>query len=146
VRRGCTAALLLICLAGPIGVLAQNVSQATHVVPAPTDQRTPPQTLILSKSAEAEARRLAVSLGKAKSLELQQPPTQRRSWISRHPTLFGALVGAGAGAASSVVGVGELYCASGSDEDCLFYGASGVLFGAGLGAGVGALVGHFVGK
>jgi hypothetical protein len=145
VRRGGTA-LLLICLAGPIGVLAQDVSQAALVVPAPTDQRTPPQTLILSTSAEVEARRLAVSLGRAKSLELQQPPTQRRSWISRHPTLFGALVGAGAGAASSVVGwanciallvATKTVCSTELVESCS---------GQGRAQGVGALVGHLVGK
>lgn len=75
-----------------------------------------------------------------------QQSTPSRSWIRRHPVLFGALLGGAAGAVSSAGRWTELYCASGGDEDCLFHGGSGVLFGAGVGAGVGALVGALVGR
>jgi hypothetical protein len=71
---------------------------------------------------------------------------QHRSWIRRHPALFGALVGGAAGAASSAGRWTELYCASGGDEDCLFHGGAGVMFGAGVGAGIGALVGGLIGR
>jgi hypothetical protein len=74
----------------------------------------------------------------------QQPGSQRRGWISRHPALFGALVGAAGGAVSAATMENEWFC-SGGDDDCLFYGGSRVLVGAGMGAGVGALVGWLVG-
>ena len=70
----------------------------------------------------------------------QQPGSQRRGWLGRHPALFGALVGAGAGAVSAMTLENELFC-SGGDEDCVFHGGSRALTGAAMGAGVGALVG-----
>jgi hypothetical protein len=68
-----------------------------------------------------------------------------RSWIGRHPALFGALVGAGAGMVAAGTMENELFCSSGSDEDCLFYTGSRFAVGAGIGAGAGALVGWIVG-
>ena len=73
-----------------------------------------------------------------------QAGSQRRGWIARHPALFGALIGAGVGAVSAVTLENELFC-SGGDEDCVFYGGSRALIGAGVGAGVGALVGWIAG-
>ncbi len=73
----------------------------------------------------------------------QAPASPRRNWIRRHPALFGALVGAGAGAISSATMENELFC-SGGDEDCLIYGGGRVLVGAGIGAGIGALAGWLV--
>ena len=76
----------------------------------------------------------------------QQPALQNRGWIGRHPGLFGALVGAGAGMAFSNATDNEWFC-SGSDDDCLFYTRrSRTLVGAGMGAGVGALVGWLAGR
>jgi hypothetical protein len=69
----------------------------------------------------------------------------RPNWMKRHPVLFGALVGAGAGAIFGLISENELIC-SGGDEDCLFYGAKRPLVGAGLGAGTGALVGLTLGR
>ncbi len=69
---------------------------------------------------------------------------RKRSWPSRHPVLFGALVGAGGGAVASGAMNNELFC-GGTDEDCFFYGGSRLAVGAGIGAGVGALVGLMVG-
>jgi hypothetical protein len=73
-----------------------------------------------------------------------QPDELGRPWISRHPVLFGALVGAGAGAVSSAVQENELFCSRG-DEDCFFHGSSRFAVGAGIGAGIGAAVGLVVG-
>lgn len=69
----------------------------------------------------------------------------QRSWIGRHPALFGALVGAGAGVVAAGTMENELFCSTGSDEDCVFYTGSRFAVGAGIGAGVGALVGWIVG-
>ena len=68
-----------------------------------------------------------------------------RSWIGRHPALFGALVGAGAGLVAAGTMDNEMFCGTGSDEDCIFYNSSRFAVGAGVGAGVGALVGWIVG-
>lgn len=77
------------------------------------------------------------------ALSVQQPATRSskpRSWISQHPALFGALVGAGAGALASGTMENELFC-SGGDEDCFFHGGSRLLVGAGMGASIGVLIG-----
>jgi hypothetical protein len=74
----------------------------------------------------------------------RQPDEHGRPWISRHPVLFGALVGAGAGTVSSAVQENELFCSRG-DEDCFFHGSSRFAVGAGIGAGIGAAVGLVVG-
>ncbi len=60
---------------------------------------------------------------------------EHRSWPSRHPVLFGALVGGVAG--SLVLGLTDAQ----SDNP---EGGEGYLFGFGLGAGAGALVGALV--
>jgi hypothetical protein len=117
---------------------------------ATRDTTTLLQRAALRESLGSQVTRLALEIGEAAGgsakVSNQQPVTQNRSWVQRHPTLFGALVGAGLGAVSSLPRWNELYCASGGDEECLFHGASGVAFGAGVGAGIGALVGHWVGK
>jgi uncharacterized protein YcfJ len=77
---------------------------------------------------------------------LLQPPTpEDRSWIGRHPALFGALVGTGAGAVSAGTMENELFC-SGGDDDCIFHGGGRMIVGAGIGAGVGAVVGWLAGR
>ena len=67
-----------------------------------------------------------------------------RGWIGRHPALFGALVGAAAGTVAAASMDNELFCSTGSDEDCLFYTNSRFAVGAGIGAGIGALAGWIV--
>ena len=74
---------------------------------------------------------------------LQEPAAathKPRNWISRHPALFGALVGAAGGALASGTMENELFC-SGGDEDCFFHGGSRLLVGAGMGASIGVLIG-----
>ena len=100
-----------------------------------------PQESPLRASAEREARRLAAPFSQQQS---DKQAAEKSGWISRHPALFGALVGAGAGAVTSMAMDNEWFC-SGGDEDCFFHGGSRVLVGAGIGAGVGALVGWVAG-
>lgn len=87
--------------------------------------------------------REAVRLRSTNRRLLQEAPGDvqtRKNWISRHPVLFGAAVGAGAGTVTSALMENELFCSRG-DEDCFFHGGSRVVVGAGFGAGIGALVG-----
>jgi hypothetical protein len=144
--RTAFAPLLLICAMSPAEVSAQGRALETRVISTTPAESSLSQTLILRKEIEREARRLTLSLGRAESLQAQQPAAQDRTWIRRHPALFGALVGAGTGAVSSVPRWNELYCAGGTDEDCVFHQGLGVLFGAGTGAGVGALIGFLAGR
>jgi hypothetical protein len=110
----------------------------------PTSASRPPlREGPLIASAEREGSRLATRPLR----RLQQPGTngpKSNSWISRHPALFGALVGAGGGAVAAGTMENELFC-SGGDEDCFFHGGNRLLVGAGMGAGIGALVGWLVG-
>ena len=71
----------------------------------------------------------------------QTPQTapQQRSWIARHPVLFGALVGAGAGMLSGAT-IGEP-----CKEESFCRRAGLMQIGAAGGAGVGALTGWGVG-
>ncbi|MGE5814859.1 MAG: hypothetical protein ACM36C_10265, partial [Acidobacteriota bacterium] len=94
---------------------------------------------ILLVSGLREGSRL-VNTSQLRSQELAAQAGKPKNWISRHPALFGALVGAGAGALASGTMENELFC-SGGDEDCFFHGGSRILVGAGMGAGVGALIG-----
>jgi hypothetical protein len=94
----------------------------------------------LERAADREVRRLKLSTAFADSalLVVQQPGPQKRSWIGRHPALFGALVGFGTGFL-----IGYL-----PGDDAVFddftAGFNGWVMG-GLGAGTGAAVGAVVG-
>ena len=140
------AAILLSLLAVP----AQGLAQTASEMPEPPLQLAAVRSTggkavdrPLQTAALREAARLGLRLGSAELQPDQQE--EDRNWIGRHPSLFGALAGAGTGAVSSIPRSTELYCATGGDEDCLFHGGPGVLFGAGAGAGVGALVGFLIG-
>jgi GNAT superfamily N-acetyltransferase len=102
------------------------------------------ERLTLRDAVTQEAGRLVSSQQAGTAAPAPSAPANR-TWMQRHPAAFGALVGAGAGAVSSIPRWNELYCAGGGDEDCLFHGAAGVAVGAGIGAGIGALVGMLVG-
>ena len=106
----------------------------------------PQQKGMVREAVRREVARILLrpSLWRSEDVLAQQTGSQNRRWSGRHPALFGALVGAGAGAVSAATMENEWFCSRG-DEDCLFYGGSRVLVGAGMGAGVGALVGWLVG-
>jgi hypothetical protein len=94
----------------------------------------------LERAADREVRRLrrsAVFLDSALRPR-QQPVPQKRSWIGRHPVLFGTLVGFGAGFLIGYVpgddGVFDDFVAS----------FNGLVIG-GIGAGAGAAIGAAVG-
>lgn len=98
---------------------------------------------VLKAAVAREAARLA--LAKGNSLRQPQPGgSPKRGWIGRHPALFGALVGAGAGAVFANTVENETFC-RGTSNDCLFPGGNKTLVGAGMGAGIGALVGVIAG-
>jgi hypothetical protein len=69
-------------------------------------------------------------------LRAQSAPVQR-SWMSRHPSRVGALIGLGVGAVVGAV-LSRDTCFFHAEDTCT--AASAVLFG-GIGAGAGALVG-----
>jgi hypothetical protein len=139
-------ALLLICVVHPAEMLAQARGPETGAISNTPAATALSQPRTLRNAIDQEARRLTLARGRIGGLQAPAPSARGRSWIRRHPALFGALVGAGAGAVSSAPRWTELYCATGGDEDCLFHGGAGVLFGAGAGAGIGALIGFFAGR
>lgn len=85
----------------------------------------------------AATRSLTLSAAQA----TQRPTAQPRSWVSRHPALFGALVGTSSGA---VLGSLE-NCSEHTFASFCSRGAS-VAAGAVIGAGVGSLTGFIVGR
>ena len=143
-RKLFALAVALICLAKPSPTFAGE---------QPVERNAPAAVnhggLIrfgLRDAVAHEVRRLAVSQSRHTGFQVSEPAPSDRGWIQRHPAVFGALVGAGAGAVSAIPRWNELYCASGGDEDCFFHGAAGVAVGAGIGAGIGALVGMIAGR
>lgn len=143
-RRACILVLLAWVFSSHC-LVAQGGPLLPSGVATPADTSSRSAKPGLRQAIEREARRVTLSVGRDRITQAQQP-RHDRNWIRRHPTLFGALAGAGVGAVSSASRWNELYCATGGDEDCLFHGGSGVLFGAGVGAGIGALVGFLVSR
>ena len=94
----------------------------------------------LERAVEHEVRRLKPSTAFADSglLVVQQPGPEKRSWIGRHPALFGALVGFAGGFL-----VGYLPGDDGVFDD-FTAGFNGWVMG-GIGAGTGATVGAVIG-
>ncbi len=92
------------------------------------------------RAAEREVRRLKPSTAFADSgwLLVRQPGPEKRSWIGRHPALFGALVGFAGGFL-----IGYLPGDDGVFDD-FTAGFNGWVMG-GIGAGTGATVGAVVG-
>jgi hypothetical protein len=94
--------------------------------------------------ADAVANSVARDLGAAGTPRTEgglpgQQAEPERSWISCHPALFGAMVGAGGGAVVGATAGHEC-----SEESWCQRGAT-TLIGAGIGAGAGALIGWGIG-
>jgi len=161
--RSLIAPVLLTCLCAPSFALGNpnktpgivQCAEPTTPGQAPATSRRSTRRLGVSANASpGESRRLldaAIREGSRVSLRAEPRPQEAatrtspsKSWISRHPALFGTLVGAGAGAIASGTMENELFC-SGGDEDCFFHGGSRLLVGAAMGAGIGALIG-FIGS
>lgn len=103
----------------------------------------PLETTPLAAAAAREVELLARVVAARHAQGAEQPRAEGRNWISRHPVLFGAMVGAGAGAVAAGTMENELFC-SGGDDDCVIGGEGRALAGAGIGAGIGAVVGVIV--
>jgi len=97
----------------------------------------------LAAAAAREVAQLAAASAARDARGVEAARVEGRNWIARHPVLFSALVGAGAGAVAAGTMENELFC-SGGDDDCLIGGEGRALAGAGIGAGIGALVGVVV--
>jgi len=136
---------LMFCLITPFAALAADAPDNTTAPRLATRPDVPsPGRGPLLAAADRESARLAVSPKRPPTEDAAQTSGQKRNWISRHPALFGTLVGAGAGAVAANRMENELFC-SGGDEDCFFHGGGRTLVGAGFGAGIGALAGWIAG-
>jgi len=123
----------------PPHVLALARSSDGGSVPASRLPSTPVAGW-LTRAASRELARLNLSAASAEPalLRVQQPGQRKRSWIGRHPVLFGTLVGFGGGFL-----IGYLPGDDGVFDD-FTAGFNGWVLG-GVGAGTGALVGAIVG-
>ena len=124
-------------------MLAQAVGLASGPQTAPGTASGPPvaDAGIIRAAVAREAKRLALE-GSRTTPSWQQTPDRQRGWIACHPVAFGALVGAGGGAAAGAT----LRCNVHKD-DCSSPTAwvpVTTAVGAGIGAGLGALVGLIV--
>ncbi len=119
--RTFTGVLVLLVLAYPHGLHAQQSAGLVAGALAPTRAWDP----IMRRQAFMS--------------QTPQTSPQRRSWIARHPVLFGALVGAGAGLLSGAT-IGEP-----CKEESFCRRPALMQIGAAGGAGLGALTGWVVG-
>src|SRR5574338_1103891 len=87
------------------GTPRDHATTAQMTAPRPGEPRTS-----LGTAAAREGARLARDF-RARPQETGAQPQKTRTWLSRHPALFGALIGAGAGAVAS--GTMEIGRASG---------------------------------
>jgi hypothetical protein len=114
-----------------------------HVPSVAARAPAPVETGPLAAAAAREVEHLARVAAARHAQGADQPRAEGRSWISRHPVLFGAMVGAGAGAVAGGAMGSEWFC-SGGDDYCFLSGYGGALAGAPIGAGIGAVVGVIV--
>jgi hypothetical protein len=135
---GLTVAVVLLAARGEAQTMARTVEGPQPIMGAAA-------TIVsagwLKQAAEREVRRLKLSTAFADSglLVVQPPGPQKRSWIGRHPALFGALVGFAGGFL-----IGYLPGDDGVFDD-FTAGFNGWVMG-GIGAGTGASVGAVVGE
>ena len=91
----------------------------------------------LARAAITEATRLVA----ARASQAPRPPAApERSWVGRHPVLFGALVGTGGGAA-----VGAASASCDRNQFCPVGGGAAIAAVAVLGAGIGSIAGFAIG-
>jgi hypothetical protein len=121
-----------------LGLTAAAVALA--LLPVTADAQTTMPRGWLKRAATDEVHRVICSTAFADSARRtrQAPGNQKRSWIGRHPVLFGALVGFGSGFL-----IGYLPGDDGIFDD-FTAGFNGWVLG-GVGAGTGAAVGAIVG-
>ena len=141
--RRALALWLTVCVLGSAEVFAQDGSPETSVISTAPTLRSFVADSIVRNAVERESstRRLALSLGRAERLQAQQPAAQDRSWIRRHPVLFGTAVGF----ASGYLAV-RLTSPPEEDTGNEFSPEFYALVVGGMGAGVGALIGFLVGR
>jgi hypothetical protein len=130
--------IAVLCLAVLVGAAG-----SAHAQTAPAPRGHQPVSAVRSLHVPAslfapDSRVSPVTWRQAPPLRLraQSAPVQR-SWMSRHPSRVGALIGLGVGAVVGAV-LSRDTCFFHAEDTCT--AASAVLFG-GIGAGAGALVG-----
>jgi hypothetical protein len=137
-RRFITVALVCAVAVPGVALAADRPLAAGNTALARHDRQAVSQPL--AASVVREARRLATA---PQPGTREERPRTDGAWLGRHPVVFGTIVGAGIGAVAGMTMENELFC-SGGDEDCLIYGGTRFLAGAGMGAGIGALAGLVV--
>ena len=131
-------ALLCTCMLVP-PAMAQDGPAIAGNLPLAVAERATPKRII------SPLQWAVLTHGTTLGTSLQDPPSRQqaapqRHWVSRHPALFGALVGFGATAVGMRVtcspdGGGDIPCST----YMLGYGAVGAGIGAGIGFAVSAL-------
>lgn len=134
---------LLLVFSVPASSQVPGAEPPRHPIALPGAFDTGVPAGTLRTAAEREGWRLGLAVGRVPLAQTREA-AREPNWIARHPVLFGLVVGAVAGAATSAIMENELFC-SGGDEDCVFHGVTRVPTGAAMGAGVGAAVGALVG-
>ena len=130
-----TIAAILAGLLSCSTVLAAEPAPA--VPPAAGSSGNEPARRPLVLTVPREEIRLRFDVAQVRTVS-EQPPPDNRNWMERHPTWFGLMVGAGAGAA-----IGAASCGN----SCFPIGTSGAaMVGSWYGAPVGALIGWSVGR
>lgn len=120
----------------PAGVKIDGLQVGLHRVQGPL---VGADATIVIDAGECQMR---VLRGRVAQSDRRRPG--ERGWIARHPGLFGALLGAGAGAVTGYA-LGQDCSHDGTSGSCSSKGGASVV-GAGLGAGGGALVGLLLGR
>ncbi len=105
--RKALAVVLISVLSAPSAAVAAPQGASTSTVTASGGAHG------LRAAAMREATRLAHERTVFQAASEERP--QRGSWIGRHPALFGAALGAGAGMVIAVSNTNELFC-TGNDE------------------------------
>jgi hypothetical protein len=122
--------LLAILLVGLLGAPQQAFAEPppARAGDVPPGLRGPLQVATFQEAIQRAARQGHLSLAQTRSPEA--------GWASRHPVVFGTLIGAGIGAGMTVVG-----CAMAGNEPAIVSCYNWLPILTGVGAGAGAIVG-----